>query len=351
MVAAAQLDHGRQTTSLHREGTFGTYRAQYQAVELPEADVTRVAMWFINGYVNTQTLTLRVLGPVADATFPSGWAPDLSNVIATSEPLHLPGDHGTIPDQEYTFSFSTPVHVAAGVYFLAPQIDSDASVAAYGSIADVAFGKCMRGTTTEIARRACEGNGGDVEDLYYRVFGSSPDAFDYPVGVGDCLDYPLDAYRVSYDMLDPSYSRHSGEDWNRGAGDGDLGDPVCAVGDGVVVQARFFARWGNIVLIEHSFAGGTRRWSQYAHLNSIEPSVAPGVTVSKGQRIGTIGKQGSGACRMDGLHCAHLHFEIRQADVRANNWPRDPAVIRVQYLDPSDRPRDTNVEQGFIEQF
>ena len=64
------------------------------------------------------------------------------------------------------------------------------------------------------------------------------DGFSFPVGnrQGDGTD----GYRVSYGFLAPDYPEHPGEDWNRGSGDDDKGEPVYAVANGVVVEAKNF---------------------------------------------------------------------------------------------------------------
>lgn len=76
------------------------------------------------------------------------------------------------------------------------------------------------------------------------------------------------------------------------------GNPVYATGDGVIEVADFnFRGYGNEVLIDHGY--GYK--SHYAHLNTIE--VVPGMTVHRGDRIGTVGNSGkSTGC--------HLHYEV-----------------------------------------
>ena len=146
---------------------------------------------------------------------------------------------------------------------------------------------------------------------------------DYPVAFGECDLYSLSSYRVTSDLLDPEYryGQHTGEDWNRGGGDDDLGDPVCSIGDGVVVASGSYPRWSNVVMVRHDLPEGVR-WSQYAHLQERIANV--GDRVARGQMIGTIGRQfPERPCRPDGVYCAHLHFEIRRADVPPNNWPND----------------------------
>jgi len=87
---------------------------------------------------------------------------------------------------------------------------------------------------------------------------------------------------------------HSGIDFA-----GALGTPVHAVGDGVVVQARYSRDYGNVVMIDH----GQGIVTLYAHNSRLE--VRPGDVVLAGQEISKMGSTG----RSTG---PHLHFEVRQ---------------------------------------
>lgn len=182
------------------------------------------------------------------------------------------------------------------------------------------------------------------------IAGSVADRFDYPVGSGDCGEHSLSEYRVEpgADFLDPAYladlgSEHPGEDWNRGGGDADYGDPVCAIANGSVVAAQDYGGgWGRIVLIKHDLPDGTSVWSQYAHLSRIDASSGD---VVRGQKIGEIGNA-------NGVYpnAAHLHFEIRVKDLPASNWPgTDRSAVLTNYVDPSDFATDSYPEVGFIE--
>ncbi len=136
--------------------------------------------------------------------------------------------------------------------------------------------------------------------------------FDYPVK-------PIENYNTTWgcDWLETSRGSgplHPGTDFNDNSKlDMDFGDPVYAVGNGIVVYAqvgRF--EWGRIVLIEHHLLGGEIVWSQYAHLRSMFVKV--GDVVKRGDQIGTIGK---GA---NEIYFAHLHFEIRYRYRVADAW-------------------------------
>lgn len=148
------------------------------------------------------------------------------------------------------------------------------------------------------------------------------DGFDFPVGRPDAESYyKARGYRAN---------GHLGEDWNgKGGGNTDLGDPVYACANGLVLFAQNFGRgWGNVVIIRHVFEeGGEKRIvdSLYGHLDVIHAKF--GQQVRRGQQIGTIGTGG-------GLYDAHLHFEIRK-DMRVgmarHRFPKDDRT----YWDPT----------------
>ena len=121
---------------------------------------------------------------------------------------------------------------------------------------------------------------------------------------------------------------HLGEDWNGvGGGDTDLGDPVHAIGAGVVTEvADHGGGWGLVVRVVHRCRVGdaTRIESLYAHLDGA--AVAIGDPVARGQRIGTIGTA-------HGRYPAHLHLELR--DRPGLPLGAGYGADRRGYLDPS----------------
>ncbi|MDC0049561.1 M23 family metallopeptidase [Verrucomicrobia bacterium] len=125
--------------------------------------------------------------------------------------------------------------------------------------------------------------------------------FDFPVGAPDAQGY--------YKARGFWPNGHVGEDWNgKGGGNSDLGDPVYAIGQGIVVQSRDVRRgWGNVIIIRHAFIdkNGAAKLldSLYAHLDS--RNVVLNQIVKRGQKIGTIGNN-------RGMYLAHLHFETRK---------------------------------------
>lgn len=127
------------------------------------------------------------------------------------------------------------------------------------------------------------------------------DGFDYPVGKPNADGYYL--RRGFYP------NAHMGEDWNgKGGGNTDFGDPVYAIGHGLVVYSQNYgSSWGNIVILRHAYREKNGRVyfidSFYAHL--AKRTVSVGDTASRGEVVGTIGTAG-------GIYVAHLHFEVRK---------------------------------------
>jgi murein DD-endopeptidase MepM/ murein hydrolase activator NlpD len=114
---------------------------------------------------------------------------------------------------------------------------------------------------------------------------------------------PVDNYFISGYDYNPD-ANHSGIDL-----DGDEGDPVYAIDNGVVVYAGW-NKWGygNVIVINH----GNGWQSLYAHLSGIY--VGCGASVWQTNVIGAVGNTG----RSSG---PHLHFEMMYEGVRVN--PKD----------------------------
>ena len=88
------------------------------------------------------------------------------------------------------------------------------------------------------------------------------------------------------------------------------GTLVKATASGVVEYSEYNANgYGNLIVVRHNDVYST----YYAHLAEI--FVSPGQRISKGEKIGTVGKTGI-------TNGSHLHFEVRQ-----NNIPINPAKM------------------------
>ena len=145
--------------------------------------------------------------------------------------------------------------------------------------------------------------------------------------------YPLGSPRgvLSYNAQPFMENHHLGDDWNGiGGYNSDLGDPVHAIGGGLVTfAAQLGGGWGGVAIVQHRVAGpgGGERFVQslYAHLDEIH--VTPGELVGRGERLGTVGNAG-------GRYWAHLHLEVREFETRyigAGYRPRPSG-----WLDPTE---------------
>ena len=103
----------------------------------------------------------------------------------------------------------------------------------------------------------------------------------------------------------------------------DMGTPIRAAGDGVVIGAELKGGYGNWIEIEHDGASsgsfdGFRRPAKlmtvYGHLSAFAPGIAAGTRVEQGEVIGYVGSTG----RSTG---PHLHFEILN-----NGKPTNPMI-------------------------
>jgi murein DD-endopeptidase MepM/ murein hydrolase activator NlpD len=127
---------------------------------------------------------------------------------------------------------------------------------------------------------------------------------------------PVDAAVTSYFGSRRSYgygfgSYHAGTDF-----DGEIGTPIVAPADGVVLLAEPLVVRGNAILIDH----GWGIISGYWHLSRI--GVAPGQVVAQGQQIGLMGNTGLSTG-------AHLHWEL---------WVNGVAVNGLTWLQPDAPP-------------
>ena len=95
---------------------------------------------------------------------------------------------------------------------------------------------------------------------------------------------------------------HQGIDFGAGTG-----TPVLAAGDGVVVEAKRWAGYGNWLRISH----GNGWETGYAHLSRYAKGLKPGQRVRQGQLVAYVGSTGMSTG-------AHLHYVIWQKGHRIN---------------------------------
>jgi murein DD-endopeptidase MepM/ murein hydrolase activator NlpD len=127
----------------------------------------------------------------------------------------------------------------------------------------------------------------------------------------DVFGYPLQDMDVTsvYGAIrqyDTGPGSHAGIDL-----DGELGDPVFAVADGLVALAEPLQVRGTAVVLNH----GLGVYSNYFHMS--EHSVQEGESVSRGQVVGYVGSTGLSTG-------THLHWELRLAGIAVDpfEWTR-----------------------------
>jgi len=109
---------------------------------------------------------------------------------------------------------------------------------------------------------------------------------------------------------------HSGHD----IGGAEGMDEIVSATDGLVISARnqILGGYDSSSVYIHPDAVSVideRGWIlEYAHLDSTDPTIKPGVRVKMGQKIGFIGKQG------DSGGWVHLHYEIRNKEMPTGDW-------------------------------
>jgi len=120
------------------------------------------------------------------------------------------------------------------------------------------------------------------------------------------MDYPMGSEHgaLTYNARTFREAEHLGDDLNGiGGGNSDLGDPIYAAGDGLVVYAANASEgWGNVVIVQHRDAAGHLFQTFYAHLKEIHVNV--GDWTWRGRKLGLTGDA-------NGRYLAHLHLEWR----------------------------------------
>ena len=106
----------------------------------------------------------------------------------------------------------------------------------------------------------------------------------------------------------------------------DIGTPVYATGNGVVLSAGWQSGYGNLVEVQHGYGYVTR----FAHLSEIK--VREGQKVSRGDLIALSGNTGKSTG-------PHVHYEVRLNDV-----PQNP--VNYYFFDLTPEEYATMIEQA-----
>jgi murein DD-endopeptidase MepM/ murein hydrolase activator NlpD len=123
------------------------------------------------------------------------------------------------------------------------------------------------------------------------------------------IDWPLDSNVIRRGLVNNTFGMvrnggtraHQGWDFHA-----EPGTPCYAIADGAVAMIYESEAYGLVIVCSFQYDGRTL-YAAYAHLS--KASVAQGVVVRKGDKIGLTGNSGN-AESMRGLD-QHLHFEIR----------------------------------------
>ncbi|MFC2087336.1 PKD domain-containing protein [Bacteroidota bacterium] len=154
----------------------------------------------------------------------------------------------------------------------------------------------------------------------------SPGTFVYPVKQRWFADKTQSGNEPTFSSfgLNPENKKiyyHSGHD----IGGAEGLDEILSATDGLVVSANGDALEGYSDLpgnprFDRVHIKDNRDWYyMYSHLDSIFPTLKPGIKVKPGQRIGLMGKKG------DSGGWVHLHFDISIKDTTTGNWVREDA--------------------------
>jgi len=147
--------------------------------------------------------------------------------------------------------------------------------------------------------------------------------------VGDPSDFALPApgedrgYIITRG-IQRKHDRHLGLDLSNR----EKGGEVRAPADGVVIESKRYAGWGQLVVIAHRLATGDCVMSLLAHLQPGSVSVQPGDRVVAGQPLALVGQSGHATG-------PHLHFEMRDlghADPWRTLWEKAPVLDPLRVL-------------------
>ncbi len=163
-------------------------------------------------------------------------------------------------------------------------------------------------------------------DCFDRFLIPQAPRFDFPMGVqSGAMTYNAQKF---WENNGSRGGYHTGDDINGiGGQNSDLGDPVYAIANGLVVYTGVPAEgWGNVVVLAHKDKNGRLLHSMYAHLEHIV--VSQGRLLGRGEKLGSVGTAG-------GAYLAHLHLELHHSDgVRLG---RGYTKFRLDRLNPSEQ--------------
>jgi hypothetical protein len=147
--------------------------------------------------------------------------------------------------------------------------------------------------------------------------------------VGDPSDYtrPAAGEEHGYTLtrgVQRKHDRHLGLDLSNR----EKGGEVRAPADGVVIESRRYAGWGQLIVIAHRLATGDCVMSLLAHLQPGSVRVQPGDVVTAGEPLANVGQSGHATG-------PHLHFEMRDlghADPWRTLWEKAPVLDPLHVL-------------------
>ncbi|MEJ2004109.1 MAG: peptidoglycan DD-metalloendopeptidase family protein [Cyclobacteriaceae bacterium] len=203
---------------------------------------------------------------------------------------------------------------------------------------------------------------GEIKAIYFQHFGNDYYAFNFDQGSGvdyfdeegnslrkALLKYPLEFTRISsrysgrrYHPVQKRYKAHRGTDFAA-----PRGTPIRAVGDGIILEAKFKKYNGNYVKIKHNNTYST----QYLHMSKIASGIRPGAKVKQGQTIGYVGSTGLAT----GNHLCYRFWKngVQVDALKVNLPPSEPVAENnkdaffmrrdelIERLDAVDMPKDT----------
>jgi hypothetical protein len=147
--------------------------------------------------------------------------------------------------------------------------------------------------------------------------------------VGDPSDFALPAPGEDHGYtltrgVQRKHDRHLGLDLSNREKGGEVRSPA----DGVVIESRRYAGWGQLIVIAHRLATGDCVMSLLAHLQPGSVKVQPGDRVTAGEPLAAVGQSGHATG-------PHLHFEMRDlghADPWRTLWEKAPVLDPLHVL-------------------